>query len=1467
MERFVFSILCGFWLCMFMILNGPLLRPLAYGAEEPEIFVQLGHTKYVRSVAFSPDGRYALSGSIDMSLKLWEVATGREVRTFTGHSKGVTSVAFSPHGHYALSGSYDMTLKLWEVATGREVRTFTGHSQYVTSVAFSPDGQYALSGSKDNTLKLWEVATGREVRTFTGHSVRVDQGSFYEWRQGKGVMTRTRHSAGVNSVALSPNGHYALSGGEDKTLKLWDVNTGREVRTFTGHSMGVESVAFSPDGQYALSGGYDKTLKLWDVNTGWLVRTFTGHSDGVLSVAFSPDGRYALSGSGNQTRLWEAATGREVNTFTGHPKPGYRAEFSITSVAFSPDGRYALSGWGSIIDDGTLMLWDVATGEVRIFTGRSSSVRTVAFSPDGRHALFGGLMGPLKLWDVGTGREVRRLSHGRDLGSANSVAFSPDGRYALVNISGSPLTLWEVATGREVWEVRKLMGHFQLTGDASVRSVAFSPDGQYALSGSEDNTMKLWDVATGKEVRTFRGHSGEVTSVAFSPDGRHALSGAYDFDLKLWEVATGREVRTFTRHSKAVFSVAYLGHSSFVSSVAFSPDGRYALSGSSDKTLKLWDVATGMEVRTFTGHSKPVLSVAFSPDGHYALSGSGRDRMKFWGGLWEPKEGSEDNAVKLWEVAAGKEVRTFTGHSKPVLSVAFSPDGRYALSGSNDKTLKLWEVSTGREVRTLTGHSEEVRSVSFSPDGRYALSGSYDKDLKLWEVATGMELRTFTGHSKPVLSVAFSPDGRYALSGSDDKTLKLWEVATGMEVKTLTGHFFGRKPLSIGSVTFSPDSRYALSGGEDETLKLWEVATGGEVRTFTGHSGNVTSVAFCLYPNGLYALSGSADKTMKLWQVSTGREVRTFTGHSAGVTSVAFSPGGRYALSGSTGDSTLKLWEISTGREVWTLTGQSMAVHSVAYSPDGRYILGGSKDKTLKVWERVTGKQVRMVTGHLASVSSATFSPNSRYVLSGSEDGTTRVTDILSGKEVASFISLTDGEWVAITPEGYFNASKNGPSYLNVRMGNRVFGLDQFYDVFYRPDIVEAKLKGEDITMLASTNLEEALKNPPPTVEFVQVPSASSDTRVTIRFKVTGMGGGIGEVRLFHNGKLVQSDGYYREAKGISPEKTTLLAYNSRAIKDELRGVAIAAKREGKVGLMEATSKGNVYEGSITVDAVPGENEIGLAAFNRSNTVQSILKTATFKSALKPEKPHLYILSVGIDEYRSQKDNLKYAVKDAESIARKLKEQSKTQYEPPNIYISTLKNKNATKASIMNRINELAKAIKPADVFVLFIAGHGVLYSGLYSIVTHDYEGVLSHTNLIGSNEIMEISKNMKALTQVFILDTCHAGGLDNFVSGLYDARMTVLARNMGLHMYASASSTQEALDGYKGVNGMFTYMLLDGLSNNRDTDLNKDTKVSVYELGAYAKDQTVKYSKEMGHRQTPVIKNFGKDITVYMIR
>jgi len=197
------------------------------------------------------------------------------------------------------------------------------------------------------------------------------------------------------------------------------------------------------------------------------------------------------------------------------------------------------------------------------------------------------------------------------------------------------------------------------------------------------------------------------------------------------------------------------GHTHYVESVCFSPDGRYALSGSWDCTLRLWEVASGQEVRCFKGHTSPVISVGFSLDGRYALSGS------------------RDQTLRLWEVASGREVRCW--YTDSVGSVCFSPDGRYALLGCWDQPLRLWEVASGQEVRYFEGHTSPVESVCFSPDGRYALSGSWDQTLRLWEVASGREVRCLKRHTASVQSVCFSSDGRYALSGSDDRTLQLWE--------------------------------------------------------------------------------------------------------------------------------------------------------------------------------------------------------------------------------------------------------------------------------------------------------------------------------------------------------------------------------------------------------------------------------------------------------------------------------------------------------------------------------------------------------------------------------------------------------------------------------------------------------------------------------------------------------------------
>lgn len=291
-------------------------------------------------------------------------------------------------------------------------------------------------------------------------------------------------------------------------------------------------------------------------------------------------------------------------------------------------------------------------------------------------------------------------------------------------------------------------------------------------------------------------------------------------------------------------------------------------------------------------------------------------------------------------------LKTLTGHSKIVTSVAFSPDNKTLASGSLDTNIKLWDVSSGKELKTLPSNNSfgEVNSVMFSPDGKTLAAGYRDVPFNLWDVASGKDPKTFSANSDgaTILSVAFSPNGK-TIAGAFAGKIIVWDVASGKILTTLTGH-----SATVYSVSYSPDGKTIASSSGDNTLKLWDAVSGKEIKTFSGHSDKVVSVMF--NPDGKTIASGSSDKTLKLWDVAFGKELTTLTGHSDIVNKVIFSPDGKTLASGSA-DKTIKLWDVASGKVLSTLSGHSSSVSYVAFSPDGKTLASGSTDKTIKLWQ------------------------------------------------------------------------------------------------------------------------------------------------------------------------------------------------------------------------------------------------------------------------------------------------------------------------------------------------------------------------------------------------------------------------------------------------------------------------------------------------------------------------------------
>ncbi|MFK8184655.1 MAG: NB-ARC domain-containing protein [Phormidesmis sp.] len=563
--------------------------------------------------------------------------------------------------------------------------------------------------------------------------------------------------------------------------------------------------------------------------------------------------------------------------------------------------------------------------------------------------------------------------------------------------------------------------------------VAFSPDGpnspnsskgsRLLATGDTNSEIWLWQTAFSptagdikSHISTLQGHQNWVCSVVFSPDGTQLVSGSADRTVKVWDVQTGACLQTLE------------GHQNWVMSVAFSPDGTQLVSGSADRTVKVWDVQTGECLQTLEGHGHGIWSVAFSPDGTRIVSGSA------------------DLTIRLWDAPtknrAGKPLKALKGHEHGVWTVAFSPDGKTLASGSADQTVRIWDAATGKCKQTLTGHNNWVWMVAFSPDGRSLASGSADRTVRVWDLKAKQCLRVLSGHNNWVWSVAFSPDGNYLTSGSEDRTMRLWNTRSGRCLKTLQG-----SSNWVWAVAFSPDGETLASGQGDRLVHLWDMTSGDKtsgdktsgnetsedktdipsglpLETLTGAQNAIWSVAFS--PDGKLLVSGNEDGNVHLWQLPAARPAQksccSFSGHAKAIWSVAFDGKGKTIASASA-DQSIKLWEVDTGKCQRTLTGHKHWVCAVAFHPTKNLLASGSYDRTIKLWDLETGACTETWKGHTSGLWHIAFSPEGDFLVSSSIDQTVRIWAVSTGKclqvlkghenWVMAVAISPDGEWIA----------------------------------------------------------------------------------------------------------------------------------------------------------------------------------------------------------------------------------------------------------------------------------------------------------------------------------------------------------------------------------------------------------------------------------------------------------------------
>lgn len=1016
-----------------------------------------------------------------------------------------------------------------------------------------------------------------------------------------------------------------------------------------------------------------------------------------------------------------------------------------------------------------------------------------------------------------------------------------------------------------------------------VWAATFSKTGSHVLTVSLDKTLRLWEVETGREVRTFTAVGGVLLTAALSPDERHVLAGASDGVVHVFSVSTGLLTRTWRAHQGAINALLTVEtaqgtrvvtassdgsarvwnmeggaplaelsgqpaphqHTGRVQALAVRPKGRYVLTGGRDGAAILWSMESGQPMRLFRradapgagvtaavfevdgehvligyddgvvvrydmqqrvvstipAHSRAIQSLALGPDGRLLLSGS------------------TDGTARLFDLHAGDVTGLVLDHPRSVVSTAFSPDGKRMLTVSG-RTTRLWDVQTRRELRTLAGRTEPVRALALSPDGEHLAAASAGGGVFEWDLAQGSVTRRFAGHRDAVSTLSYSSSGEMLVTGSEDETVRMWRTDSAKEVGQLRRHAGG-----VHAVAFSAGGDSFATGGGDQQVLVWnELQPASDPVKLSGHTAAIMSVAFVA--DGQRLVTGADDTTIRLWDLSTGQQVWSCEECGGSVAALVVAPDGQRILAGSH-DGRVRILDTASGQALGDVGGRQAAIHALALSRDGHEMLVGSEDGRARLWQRTAQDgwtEVLALSGHESRVTAVLFSADARFLLTGSEDQTIRVHERETGTERGTLVAFEAGGWAVLDPSGRFDASDAGdvdglhwvvPS--SNWPGVESIALSELKERYYEPGLL-AKILGYDNTRTRPVEPFEVAELAPK----VEVENQGG----ILRIRVTNRGAGIGRVVVKINGKERSADS---RPPGSEGDAATL-----EIVEDVREDPRIAPGVEARIEVVAFTADGDLRGRGVEV---------------RKKAVGHV------------QDARLWAVVAGTSQYAGRGLRLKYASKDATDFAAALTEASKGLFQEAGTNVTVLSDPG--REDLLAALGA-AKAAKASDIFVLFLAGHGVVYQDHFYYLTaaaesDDLSDAQTRDRVaLSSSALTDALNQISANKQVVILDTCASG---RFIEQMIGARggttsqqrraLDRLKDRTGVYVLAGCAADLQSYEHPRYGQGLLTYGLLLGM---RGGSLRNEEFVDVAMLFGFAQDRVPEFAREVGGRQLPLL-------------